>query len=141
MADPTWTEIADALADAIAGGTYKGKSIDSQVLGGSGRIDAPCVRITPPRIGFDAFGESWRVDSSEWPVLIYTSEGGTPNLDEDMAFVEAMLDALDTDPTLGGLVQQVSPVLVEAPQPVTSSGPRGRDRQLLQRVATLRMDH
>jgi hypothetical protein len=140
MPDPNWQDIADALAAAIAAGEYKGAAIRASVST-SGRLQLPCVRVLSPALGFDAFGEGWRCDGSEWPVLLFTGSGGELSVGEDMDFLTAVLEAIEADPTLGGACQLAYPTVAESPEPIDYAGEPGAQARVLRRMLTIRMNH
>ena len=138
---PDWNAIAEALADTIGTGSYNGSQIDAAVLKGAGLLNPPCVRVTTPRVMYDHMGEGARAQMSEWDLRLYTASRNELDPEMDMAFLDSVVEALNNDPRLGGMVAMAVPTISEPPTKQPMSKQRGASRDLFVRILTVQCYH
>ena len=132
--------ISGAFASSLGGRQFDGKPIRADMV--LGEVRPPAVVIAPPGLGFDELGEGWVVDAVEYPLHLFTgSSRGEVRLDRHYAFVEAVLQALMDDPTLGGAVVGTTPIDAPQPEEVEVRNRDGKSvRKLFRQIVTVRVD-
>lgn len=102
-AHPSITQVGQALLATLRAGTFEGASIRANLTDG-GEVRPPAVIVTSPAIGFEVLAEGFVVSQSVWGLLLYSGNGREASTGVELAFLQAVIEALADDSRLGGAV-------------------------------------
>jgi hypothetical protein len=129
--------VADGIVTILQAGEYDGSPIEAEILGGTGEVRPFSVKVLPPALEFESLGEGSVVSASLWPLHIFTGRGkGEIDLRAEMDFTQAVIEALNIDPTLNRSVVSGMPVGASEPEVIEQN-----QKRMMRRVLTLRAEH